>query len=161
MALDPKFIGKKYGPTTYVVGAEKLREFAYAISGGVPSMGFTGTGAPKGLHPWLHDDAAAKDSPYGGIVGLPNFAVVFSIAPFGLCVTDPELGLNLLMLVHGEQEFEFFEPIRPGDVLTSTGTITELFSKGGKDFVILSTESKNQKGQLVVKGTWTAVIRQG
>lgn len=160
MAIDPKHVGKKYGPTTYEVGVEKLREFAYAISGGVPSMGFTGTGAPAGLHPWLHDAAKAKASPYGGIIGLPNFAVVFAIAPFGQCVTDPELGLDLLMLVHGEQDFEFFEPIRPGDVLTSTGVIKEVFSKQGKDFVILETESKNQKGQLVVRGTWTAVIRQ-
>ena len=91
MPIDKKYIGKNYGPTTYVVGAEKLREFAYAISGGVPSMGFTGTGAPKGLNPLLHDAAAAKAGPYGDLIGLPNFAVVFSIAPFGQAVTDPEL----------------------------------------------------------------------
>ena len=89
MPIDKKFIGKKYGPTTYVIGAEKLREFAYAISGGVPSMGFTGTGAPRGLSPLLHDADAAKAGPYGGLIGLPNFAVVFSIAPFGQAVTDP------------------------------------------------------------------------
>ena len=36
MATNPKHIGKKYGPFTYAVGLEKMREFAYAISGGVP-----------------------------------------------------------------------------------------------------------------------------
>ena len=40
MAIDPKHIGKVYGPTRYVVGLEKMREFAYAVSGGVPSTGF-------------------------------------------------------------------------------------------------------------------------
>jgi acyl dehydratase len=160
MPANQKLIGKEYGPTTYVVGAEKLREFAYAISGGVPSMGFTGTGAPAGLNPVLHDDAAGKDSPHGSIIGLPNFAVVFSIAPFGQAVTDPELGIDLLMLVHGEQEFEFFDVIKPGDVMTSTGKITEIYEKVGKDFVVVQTESKNQHGKLVVKGTWTAVIRR-
>ena len=159
MPIDNKYGGKKYGPTTYVVGAEKLREFAYAISGGVPSMGFTGTGAPKGLNPLLYDDAAAAKGPYGGIIGLPNFGVVFAIAPFGQAVTDPELKINLAMLVHGEQEFEFFEPIRVGDVMTSTGVITELYDKVGKDFLVLTTESRNQHGTLVVKGTWLAVIR--
>jgi acyl dehydratase len=161
MPIDKKYIGKVYGPTRYVIGAEKLREFAYAISGGIPSMGFTGTGAPEGLNPLLHDDAAATAGPYGGLIGLPNFAVVFAIAPFGQAVTDPALGINLLMLVHGEQEFEFFDVLRPGDVMTSTGVITNLYDKAGKDFLVLTTESKNQHGKLVVRGTWLAVIRHG
>lgn len=159
MPIDKKFIGKTYGPTTYVIGAEKLKEFAYAIAGGVPSMGFTGTGAPKGLNPLLYDPAAAKKGPYGELIGLPNFAVVFAIAPFGQAITDPALGINLPMLVHGEQEFEFFDVLRPGDVITSTGKITQLYDKAGKDFLALTTESKNQTGKLVVRGTWLAVIR--
>jgi hypothetical protein len=152
MAIDKKHVGNTYGPTTYVVGAEKLREFAYAISGGVPSMGFTGTGAPTGLLPQLWQG--------NEIVGFPSFCNVFAIAPFGQAVTDPKLGINLLMLVHGEQEYEFFEPIRPGDTITSTGEITDIFEKQGKDFVTVITESKNQDGKLVVRGRWLAVIRQ-
>jgi hypothetical protein len=151
MPIDKKYIGKKYGPTTYVVGAEKLREFAYAIGGGIPSMGFSGAGAPEGLDPKLYQGT--------DIVAFPAFANVFAIAPFGQAVADPALGINLLMLVHGEQEYEFFETIRPGDVITSTGVITDLFDKVGKDFVIVTTESKNQHGKVVVRGTWTAVIR--
>jgi hypothetical protein len=152
MPIDKKYIGKSYGPMTYEVGAEKLREFAYAISGGVPSMGFTGTGAPKDLHPVLND---RKD-----LVGFPTFCNVFAIAPFGAAITDPALGINLPRLVHGEQEYEWFEQIRPGDVITSTGKITDLYDKAGLDFVIVETESKNQHGKLMVKGRWVAVIRQ-
>src|SRR3954463_14887952 len=109
MPIDKKYIGKTYGPTTYVIGAEKLKEFAYAISGGVPSMAFTGTGAPAGLNPLLYDLEAAKQGPYGDLIGLPNFAVVFAIAPFGQAVTDPDLGIDLSRLVHGEQELELFD----------------------------------------------------
>jgi acyl dehydratase len=159
MAIDPKFIGRSYGPYVYEAGAAKMREFAFAISGGVPSHGFTGSGAPEGLNPLLWDSAAAKAGPYGALVGFPTFPVAFAIAPFGQAVADPELGINLLLLVHGEQEFEFFEVIRPGDVLTTTGVITDIFHKAKKDFVIVTTETKNQHGRPVVKGTWTAVIR--
>ncbi len=159
MAIDKKFIGKKYGPTTYQVGVEKLREFAYAISGGVPSHGWGGT-APAGLHPWLHDAQAAKASPTGGIVGFPGFAVTFAIAPFHQAVTDREIGINLLMLVHGEQEFEFEEPIKPGDVMTTTGEIVEIYEKANMDFFVVTTESKNQQGKVAVKGRWMAVIRR-
>ncbi len=151
MPIDKKYIGKTYGPTTYVVGAEKLREFAYAIGGGIPSMGFSGAGAPEGLDTKLYEGT--------DIIGYHAFQNVFAIAPFGQAVADPALGINLLMLVHGEQEYEFFETIRPGDVITSTGVITDLFDKVGKDFVIVTTESKNQHGKVVVRGTWTAVIR--
>ena len=159
MAIDKKFIGKKYGPTTYEVGVEKLREFAYAISGGVPSHGWGGH-APDGLHPWLYDAKAAKESPTGTVVAFPSFAVVFALAPFHAAVSDPAIGINLLLLVHGEQEFEFEEPVKPGDVLTSTGEITEIYEKANMDFFVVSTESKNQHGRVAVRGRWMAVIRR-
>jgi acyl dehydratase len=79
---------------------------------------------------------------------------------FSEALTDSELDINLMMLVHGEQEFEFHDVIRPGDVMTTTGTITQIYEKASKDFVVLVSESKNQNGALVVRGTWTAVIRQ-
>ena len=161
MPIDKKYIGKKYGPTTYEVGAEKLREFAYAVGGGVPSMGFSGTGAPEGLNPLLYDAKAGKESSYGSIIASPAFANVFAIGPFGQAVADPELGINLLLLVHGEQEYEFGAPIKPGDVISTVGSIANVFDKVGKDFLTVVTESTNQRGEMVVKGTWTAVIRHG
>lgn len=159
MALDKKFIGRAYGPFTYEVGAEKLREFAYAVGGSIPSMGFSGIGAPEGLHPWLHDKDAAQASPYGALVAMPNFAVVYAIAPFSKACTDPELQVDLLRLVDGEQDFEFFEVVRPGDVLTTTGTITDISAKKSLDFLTVTTESRNQHGALVVRAKWTAIIR--
>jgi acyl dehydratase len=159
MALDRKHIGRKYGPFVYEAGLEKMREFAWAVGGSIPSSGFTSLGAPEGLHPWLTDAAAAATSPYGSIIAMPNFAVVFAIAPFGRACEDPVLGIDLLMLVHGEQEFEFFEPVKSGDVLTTHGEIADIYSKAGLDFLVVSTESRNQRDQLVVKGRWMAIIR--
>ncbi len=159
MPVDPKHVGRTYGPYKYVVGLEKMREFAYAVGGGVPSSGFMG-GPPAGLNPLLYDEKVSADGPYGAPIAFPTFAVTFAIAPFSAALTDPELQINLLMLVHGEQEFELFDVMRPNDVMTTTGTITQIFEKAGKDFVTVVTESKNQTGKLVVRGTWTAVIRQ-
>ena len=160
MAIDKKYIGRQYGPYVYEVGTEKVREFAWAVGGTVPSMGFTGKGAPRGMHPWLFDKAAGAESPYKSIVAMPNYAVTFAIAPFGHAIVDPDLGINVLLLVHGEQEFEWFEVIRPGDVMTTTGVITSIFEKANMDFLAVTTESKNQTGKLVVKAVWTAVIRR-
>jgi acyl dehydratase len=159
MALDPSFVGRAYGPFVYEVGVEKLREFAYAVGGSVPSLSFSGVGPPDGLHPLLHDKDAAAQGPYGSVVAMPNFAVVYAIGPFSKACTDPELKVNLLRLVHGEQDFEFFEVVRPGDVLTTRGTITDITAKKKLDFLTVTTETTNQRGQLVVRAKWTAIIR--
>jgi acyl dehydratase len=156
-SLDPNHVGRKYGPFMYELGLEKMREFAFAVGGGNPGMG--ATEPPPGLDPVLFDVEAGKRSRYGSVIAFPSFAVVFAIRPFTAAAMDPALGLDLLMLVHGEQELEFFDVMRPGDVMTTRGEITQIYEKAGKDFLTVVTESTNQTGKLVVRGTWTAVIR--
>ncbi|MCE9673899.1 MaoC family dehydratase N-terminal domain-containing protein [Myxococcus stipitatus] len=158
MAIDKRFIGREYGPFSYTLGAEKMREFALALGGAHPAAGTPGE-PPAHVSPLLHDAQAAKAGPYGDLIAFPSFAVVFAIRPFGAAVSDPELGINLLMLVHGEQELEFLDVMRPGDVMTTTGRISEIYEKAGMEFVVVTSESRNQRGDVVVKGTWTAVVR--
>jgi acyl dehydratase len=67
--------------------------------------------------------------------------------------------VNVLRLVHGEQEFEFHEPVRPGDLLETEGEITRLQERGNLDFLEVTSITTNQHGRLVVKGVWTAIIR--
>ncbi len=159
MAIDPSNVGREYGPFKYEVGLEKLREFAFAVAGGVPSSSFGGR-PPEGLNPLLWDEDAAKAGPYGAVIGFPTFAANFAMRPFTEAVTDPRLGIDLVKLVHGEQEFEFLEPVRAGDVLVTSGTLTKIFEKANMDFVQMVTESKNQHGRIAVRATWTAVIRR-
>jgi acyl dehydratase len=159
MAVDPSNVGRAYGPFRYQVGLEKMREFAFAVAGGVPSSSFGGR-APEGLDPLLWDEEAAKAGPYGAPVAFPTFAVNFAMRPFTEAVTDPRLGIDLVKLVHGEQAFELSEVIRPGDVLTTEGTLTRIFEKAGMDFVVMETRSVNQHGKVAVTATWTAVIRR-
>ena len=157
MALDKRHIGKTYGPFTYTLGVEKMREFALAVGGGQPGIGFGPV--PAHISPLLLDEQAAKAGPHGSIIAFPSFAVVFAIRPFSAAIADPELQVNLLRLVHGEQELEFLEVMRPGDVLTTTGRIEDIYEKLGKDFLVVTTESLNAAGKPVVRGTWTAIIR--
>lgn len=145
MALEAKFIGREYGPLTYEIGKEKIKEYAKAI---------------KNEDPHYMDEDFAKGTKYGGIIAPPTFAVVYAgmlAEPFFF---DKELDLNLFMLVHGEQEFEFFEVVRPGDVITSKGKITNIENKEKLDVVILEGESVNQRGELVSRAVFTFVIRK-
>ena len=159
MAIDQKHLGRRYGPYRFTVGLEHLRDFAAATGGGVPGRVFRAP--PRDAHAWTWDEAAAAKSPHRGLVAPPSYAACFAIEPFAAACTDPELGIEVVRLVHGEQAFEWLGPLRPGDVLTTTGEITSLRQKGPLDFVEVTTTSVNQRGETVVRGVWTAVIRNG
>jgi acyl dehydratase len=159
MAIDPKFKGRDYGPFRYEVGLEKIREFAVAVSPATLPYE-TARRSPGQLRPIYHDLEAGKASRHKSIVAPPTFCVNFAMAPFLEAVIDPELSIDLTMLLHGEQAFEFLEVVRPGDVMTTSGRITDIYDRAQKDFLIVVTESRNQTGALVVRGTWTAIIRR-
>ena len=136
--VDTKHIGKKYGPLKYIVGAEKIKEFALAV------------GEENPLYLDLESDAH---------IAPPMFNVVYGRDIAAAMLLDTSLALNLMMLVHGEQEFEFGVPVRSGDVVTTTGFIKDIRQKGKNEFITLESESKNQNGEVTVIGRWTFVIR--
>lgn len=157
MPIDKKHLGRRYGPYQFTVGVEHVRDFVAAVGGGVPGQAFPA--APAHFHPLTWDPEAAARGPHGGIVAPPTFATAFAIRPFAAACSDPELAVNVLRLVHGDQELEFGALVRPGDVLATTGQITRVQERGTLDFLEVTTETTNQRGELVVKGVWTAIIR--
>jgi acyl dehydratase len=155
--IDARHIGRRYGPYRFEVGLERIRDFVAAVGGGVPGRVFSAP--PPDPHPFTWEEAAARSSRHGGLIAPPAFATAFAIQPFAVACSDPELQLNVLRLVHGEQEFEFFDVIRPGDVIETVGEITRIQERGNLDFLEVTTTSTNQRGRPVVRGVWTAIVR--
>jgi len=145
MAIDTKFIGKTYPSFTYEVGKEKIKEYAKAI---------------KNPDPHYMDDDFAKKSKYGTIIAPPTFAVVIGAYLIEPIFFDKELSLNLMMLVHGEQEFEFYDVIKSGDIITTSAKIADIKNKEKLDVVTVELVSKNQHGKDVCKGIYTFVVRK-
>jgi len=156
MAIDPRHVGRRYGPYRHQVCAERVRDFATVVAGGAPGHFGAASGEP---HPWSADEEAAARSPYGALVAPPTFAVTFAMDPFAQACADPEIGLDLVRLLHAEQEFEYRGVVRPADVLTTRGEVVEVHSKGPLDFMTVRTETRNQADELVIVGLWTAVVR--
>jgi acyl dehydratase len=144
--IDQKFIGKEYPVTEYEIGREKMKEYASAINDS---------------NPQYHDREFGKKSRYGDNIAPPLFASVYNLMGCANMFFDPELALNFAMLVHGEQEFEWLKPIKPGDIITTTGKIVDIAEKGNNDVIKYEARSKNQEGELVTIGRATFVIRGG
>ena len=144
--IDHKFIGKEYPATEYEIGREKMKEYASAV---------------QDTNPLYHDREAGKNSKYGDNIAPPNFAAVYNLMGCAQMFFDPDLGLNMAMLVHGEQEFEFIKPVKPGDVITTNGKIEDISEKGNNDLVVYEGRSVNQDGEVVTIGRATFVIRGG
>ncbi|GAA0260101.1 MaoC family dehydratase N-terminal domain-containing protein [Actinomadura nitritigenes] len=143
MALNRDFIGRSFPPTEpYEVSRVKIREFADAI----------------GDHnPIYRDREAAKAAGHPDVIAPPTFPIVVSLGNAGLA--DPDLNLNYAMVVHGEQRFEYTRPMRAGDVVTCTSTITEIRSIGNNEKMVVETDVKTVEGELICKSYNTIVER--
>jgi acyl dehydratase len=146
MAVDETKKGKSYPPVDYEVGREKIREYANAI----------GAHAPEN-----HDREAARAKGYRDVVAPPMFAVVYSAMSVAAGVLDPEIGIDVAHMLHGGQEFTWGEPVCSGDTITTTTTVADLYERGGMEFYVFESVSKNQDGQETVRGTWTNIVRGG
>ncbi len=144
--IDRKWIGKAYGPLKYEIGREKMKEYAASA---------------KDMRPIYHDEDFAATTPYGDIIGMPNFAAVYGLRGAALVLLDPEVKLNMAMLVHGAQEFEWFGVVKPNDKIVETGKIADIYEKGDLDFVVYEGEARNQDDELVCRARATFIIRGG
>src|SRR5690349_21262509 len=136
MPLDPSFTGRTYPPTEpYEVGREKIREFATAV------------GATNPVH---HDPAAARALGHPDLVAPPTFPVVITMAAGRQVVDDPQFGIDVSRVVHGDQRFRYRRPVYAGDRLTSVCVVEEIISRGGHDFLTTRTEVSAEGGEPVV-----------
>ncbi len=139
MPLNKACVGREYPPLTTSVTLDAIQNYARAYND--------------------HNPAFFDLSRPGGIVAPPMFGVIITGEAVLKPVMDPELNADLLRLVHGEQDMEFPNPIRPGDVLTATAKIISIETKATGETMTVELNTANQKGQPVNKTLFIAFIR--
>jgi acyl dehydratase len=144
MAIKTEAAGKEWPATRYEIGKEKIAEYARVI------------GIENPVH---FDREAARAAGFRDVVAPPMFCVVYCAPALGPAMFDDEVGMNFAAMVHGAQEFEWDEPACSGDEVTTTAKCLEIFEKDGKGFYVFETNSVNQDGRQVVRGTWTNIVR--
>jgi acyl dehydratase len=144
MALETQAIGKTYPLSAYLVGREKIREYAAAV------------GETNPLH---FDLDAARAAGYADLVAPPMFAVVYAGRSVVPAIFDPDVALNFAMMVHGSQEFAWGPVVVAGDEISTTTTVKDIAERGGMGFYIFESVSENQHGETVCTGTWSNIVR--
>jgi acyl dehydratase len=110
-------------------------------------------------NPLYFDLDAARAAGYSDLVAPPMFAVVYAGRSVGPVTLDPEVGINLPMLVHGGQEFHWGRLVVAGDEISTSTTVKDISERGGMGFYVFESESKNQRGELVCTAIWTDIVR--
>jgi acyl dehydratase len=146
MPLDQSFVGRSWPPTEpYIVGREKIREFARAIGA---------------TDPEYHDPEAARALGYADVIAPPTFPVVLTMASNRQVIEDPGLGMDYSRVVHGDQRFTYVRPVVAGDVLVCVNSVDEIISRGGHDFMTTRTEVTTEAGEPVVTA-WMKLVQRG
>jgi acyl dehydratase len=144
VALNQDLKGKEYEVITFEVEPERVTQFAEAI----------GDRDPRFLDP-----ETARQAGFRNRVAPPTFATVIQILASAQVVPDQELGLNYMMVVHGEQEYEWRRPIVAGDVLTATPGIADIYARGPNEFLVIEAEITDADGEVVCVARSTLLSR--
>lgn len=143
--VNPNVQGKRYPETfPYLVGREKIREFANAVFS---------------TNPINHDVFSAQAAGYTDIVAPPTFAVVIQERSLHTVLADPEAEIDFSRVVHGDQKFVSVRPIVAGDELTSIIEVASVKSLGAHSMVTFNTEIFDVEKKLVATAISTLVVR--
>lgn len=135
-------------------------------------------------NPIYWDETHAAGTPLGGVIAPPTFAVAAALwnPDYGLrgirqipkraappaaerAAREGRGGGGSARLLHGEQRFEYHQPVRPGMRLVASSRPGRTWEKEGKRggklrFSETITELRDERGELVVIATSVGIITE-
>src|ERR1700730_4380563 len=117
MPLNKALVGKEYAPTTTEATLDAMQNYARAYNDDNPAF---------------FDSKRANS-----IVAPPMYAVVVTWPSVMGVAGAPDLKVGVVRLLHGEQDMEFFRPIRPGDKITATAKVESIETKASGETLVI------------------------
>lgn len=145
VSVNLELQGREFPATPpYLVGREKVREFARAVFA---------------TSPLSHDVEAALAAGYSDLVAPPTFPVVVQEATLAQLLAEPDAGIDFTRVVHGDQRFTYTRPVVAGDELTATLRVASIKQLGGHSMVTAESTIVDARGAHVVTAISTLVVR--
>ncbi len=89
-------------------------------------------------------------------IAPPTFSIRISLEQSQSILSDPEIGLDWTRVVHGDQKFEIFTPIKGGDTFTCASTIESYRIAAGNEIVTVRSDLK--VGNEIALSSWSTLV---
>ena len=147
MAINTDILGMSWEyPDSYVVGREKVREFAKAV---------------KADDPACLDEEAAAELGHDAIVAPPTFVTILGKLVQADFMRKVDTGYETLQMVQVDQRFVYHKPILAGDVLHARMEVESVVERFGADIVVTRNTLTNGHGELVMEAYTTVMGHEG
>jgi acyl dehydratase len=147
MALKTDIRGMSHTyPDHFVVGREKVREYAKAV---------------KAEDPASLDDGAAAELGHDGIVAPLTFSSIFALLVQQDFFKHVDVGLETMQIVQVDQRFVYHRPVRAGDKLWARVDIHSVDERFGADIVVTRNVCTDENGDIVMEAYTTLMGQQG
>jgi len=133
-------------PEPFVVGREKIREFAKAI---------------KCEDPACSDEAAAAELGYDALLAPLTFVAILAKLVQSDFFRNVDTGYTTMQMVQVDQGFTYRKPIKAGDVLYARMEIASVNERFGADIVTTRNILTNQDGDVVLEAFTTMMGHDG
>jgi acyl dehydratase len=146
--INRGLIGKEYPPYAITVERGKIKEFAKAIGDD---------------NPLYLDDRVGAASPWADVIAPPTFAITLRDETADTTAFLTELGTDISRLLHGEQEFEIFRPLQPGQTYLCRPRVIDIYEKTGRSgpmaFVVRETTITDSTNEIVATMRGVTIVR--
>ena len=147
MALSEQIVGMHYRyPDHYIVGREKVREYAVAV---------------KNDDPAFHDDDAAAELGHDSLPAPLTFISVFGYQAQTSFFDSANISLNDMQIVQVDQVLKFLKPIHAGDKLYCDVYVDSVRQAHGTDIIMTKQTITNDAGDVIQETYTTLAGRAG
>ena len=147
MAINTDIRGMVWDyPDGWVVGREKVREFAKAV---------------KADDAASLDEEAAAELGYDGLVAPPTFVTILAKLVQADFMRKVDTGYDTMQIVQVDQRFVYHKPILAGDVLHARMEVHSVAERFGADIVVTRNTLTNNDGELVLEAYTTVMGHEG
>ncbi len=148
--FDKSKVGQSFPPFTIEVERGKIRELALAIGDD---------------NPIYQNKENAQAAGYPDVPLYPTAPTMFALwGNSNMFDQLASLGINMMRVLHAEEEYEYLAPIYPGDTLTGEMKLVDAKSRKTQgssiDLLIIEIDYTNQHGALVLKAREGLIVRE-
>lgn len=147
MAIKTNVLGMVYDhPDYFVIGREKLREYAAAI---------------KSDDPAHFDEAAAAELGHQALVAPPTFIATLALIMQRDFFRKVDTGFETMQIVQVDQKFLYHKPMLAGDKVWGRMEVISVTERFGADIVQTRNLALDENGELYLEAFTTLMGHEG